>query len=252
MVLDGVAGKNVSAAGEVRRASRHGCEMSGLEAIVAHGTGGCKPDVHEGSPALQLVVAVAVKEIGSANRDSRRSSFDGSKSCVIVHHVVSKKNLLPASAAHVQCRKIIQSASSADAREEPAILLVPEAMRVRGIFWLRPAANGRLLCRTQRRGLLARSFLRANVSRCASHNKQQQAEESDSLPVRHFEAAGRFPSRTAYYRSCGPAPPRQFFACSVAAFATPISQALLFVFCGGIFKFSPASILKEYPCRAPC
>src|SRR5689334_5891612 len=111
--------------------------MGSLEAIVAHGAGGRKPNVDERCPSLELVVSVTVKEIGSADGDTGRCGFDRCKSRVIVHHVVGEKNLLPATAAHVQRRKIVQRARCSNTREEPAILFVPEAMLLRSVSLLR-------------------------------------------------------------------------------------------------------------------
>jgi len=75
--------------------------MSGLKAVVAHSAGCRKPDVDERGPSLQLVVLVAMKEIGSADRDTCRCGFNGCKSGVVVHNIVGKENFLSAATAHV-------------------------------------------------------------------------------------------------------------------------------------------------------
>lgn len=114
--LDGAARKNVSAK-EGQNKLRHRSRMGGLEAVVAHGTGRCKPKVKERRPSFKLVVSIAVPEIGSANRRSCRCSFNRQKGGVVVHNLVRKENFLPAAASHVQRREIIEGARGANARE---------------------------------------------------------------------------------------------------------------------------------------
>src|SRR5437764_1262602 len=179
---------------------RRGSRMGGLEAVIARGAGGGKSDVNERRPSLELVMSATVKEIGSADGDTGCCGFDRCKGRVIVHSAVCKENLLPTAAAHVQRRKIVEGAGRAQAREQPAILFVPEAMWLQSIFLLRLADSRGLLGNTRGGRLLFRSVLRASGWRSREHNKKQRAEEADSLQVRHFDAAVLH-SRIAYYRS---------------------------------------------------
>src|SRR5215472_2784137 len=126
---------------------RYGCGMSGFEAIVAHGAGRRQPNVNQRRPAFQFVVPVAVKEVGSADGDTGPGGFDHCKGSVIVHYVIRQENLLPAAAAHIQSGEVIQRASRSDAREEPAILSVPEAMWPQSVFLLQPVARKALFGR---------------------------------------------------------------------------------------------------------
>lgn len=102
--------------------------MRCLQAIVAHGAAGPQPNVHVRSPSLQRVMVIAVKQIGRRHRNARSRRFHRRERRVIVHQIVRQQNFLPAALPHIQRRKIIQGARRADSREEPGILLVPEAM----------------------------------------------------------------------------------------------------------------------------
>src|SRR6266700_1042879 len=163
--------------------------MGSLEAVVAHGAGGRKPNVNERCPSLQLVVSVAVKEIGSADGDASRSGFDRCKGRVIVHGIVGEENLLPAPASHVQRRKIVEGTRRANAPEEPAILFVPEGMWLQSIILLRLADSGGLLGNTLGRRALLRSVLRPCGFHSHERNKKQRTEEPDSSQFHHFDAA---------------------------------------------------------------
>src|SRR5215472_16600637 len=88
--------------------------------------------MHERGPSFQLVVAVVMEKKRSADGYSGACRINGGKSGVIIDHVVRKKDFLPAAAAHVQCREIVQRARRTNAREQPTVLLVPEVMLLRG------------------------------------------------------------------------------------------------------------------------
>lgn len=162
--------------------------MGSLETVIAHRTGSRKSDVNERRPSLQLVVPVAVKEIGSADGDPCRCSFNGCKGRVIVYHIIGKENLLPASAAHIQSGKVIQRARSANSRKQPAILFVPETVSLQSIFLLRLDGRRGLFGCTRVGRLLFRDFLRACAFRRSKHSQNKQAEGSHSLRVGHFTA----------------------------------------------------------------
>src|SRR5215472_11661242 len=101
--------------------------------------------------------------------------LNASESRVIVHHVVGEKDFLAAAAAHVQSREIVQCSSRANTREQPTILLVPEAMLLR-----------RTLSRLGKRLRITRSLLLGRflgLGRvCAEENdKTQKAQQTGSV-----------------------------------------------------------------------
>jgi len=162
--------------------------MCGLEAVVAHGPRGREPNVNGRRPSFQLVMSITVKQIGSTDGDTCCGGFDGCKGRVIIHHIVSKENLLPSAAAHIQSGKVIQRASSSNASEKSIILFVPEAMELLSVFLLRLVDSAGLLrCARQRRFRFP-FFLSAGCLR-RKNNQKQEAEPSDSLRVHHFNAA---------------------------------------------------------------
>jgi hypothetical protein len=82
--------------------------VSGLQRIITHRAGSCDSDVHNGRPALQFVVPVAVKKIRCANGNTGGRGFDGGKPRVIIDCIVGQKYFLAAAAAHVQRGEIVQ------------------------------------------------------------------------------------------------------------------------------------------------
>lgn len=86
--------------------------------------------MHDGGPALQPVVAVAMKQIGYADGGGGACGFDSGEARVIVHHVIVEQNFMVAAATHVQCGRKIKPARTGDAGEEPAVGLVPESVLV--------------------------------------------------------------------------------------------------------------------------
>lgn len=103
--------------------------MSGFEAIVTDGAGGRDARVDDGGPALELVMAVAMEKIGSADGDAGACDFDGGECRMIVHDVVGEENFLAAAAAHIERGRIIEGARSGDSGEEQIIRSIPKAMR---------------------------------------------------------------------------------------------------------------------------
>src|SRR5260370_40403650 len=91
--------------------------MGRLQAVIPHRARGRQSDMHKRGPALQFVMSVAVKEIGSPDGSAGAGCFNGAKSRVIVHDVIGKKNFLPAPPPHIQSRKIIQRACRSNARD---------------------------------------------------------------------------------------------------------------------------------------
>jgi len=164
---------------------RHRTQVGSFEAIIAYGASGRKPNMNERRPSFQFVMSIAVKDIGSANGDARRCRLDSGKGRVIVHHVVGKENLLPATAAHVQRGRIIQCARCANASKEPVILFVPEAMWLQAIFLLRPVNSRGFRGNTRRRWFLIGWFLRVCGYHGRKNNQKKQARGSDSLRVPH-------------------------------------------------------------------
>lgn len=118
--------------------------MSSLEGIVANGAGGREGRVDDGGPALELVMAVVMEKIGSADGDAGASDFDSREGGMIVDDVVGEENFLAAAAAHVERRGIVQGAGGGDAGEEQVILAIPKAMPAGpGGIGLRVDAGGR-------------------------------------------------------------------------------------------------------------
>lgn len=107
--------------------------MRGDEAVVAHCAGRGKADVDDGGPALELVMMIAVKEIGSADGRSNRSSFDADEGSVIVHHIVGEKNLLATAAAHVERGEVVEGPRGGEGGEKSGVLFVPKAMHIAGL-----------------------------------------------------------------------------------------------------------------------
>jgi len=64
--------------------------MSGLQAIISHGSGSRKAGVDDGGPALQAMMMGAVEEVGDANGGNGGSGFDGGESGMIVDNVVGE------------------------------------------------------------------------------------------------------------------------------------------------------------------
>ena len=106
LCLDGCAGENVSSPGSMRNL-RPSCFVSSLEAVIAHRSGRCQTNMHDGSPALEFVVAVAVKKIRGADGRASGGGFDRGKRGVVVYDIVGQQDFLASSSAHVECRKII-------------------------------------------------------------------------------------------------------------------------------------------------
>ena len=104
--------------------------MRGLEAVVAHGTGGGKSDVHDGGPSLEFVVAVAVEQIGNADGRGGAGGFDGCEGRMIIDDVVGEQDFLAAAATHVESGKVIERAGSGHTGKEPVVGGVPKAVFV--------------------------------------------------------------------------------------------------------------------------
>ena len=104
--------------------------MKCLEAVIANRARGSQADVHDGGPALQLVMTVAVKQIRRADRRARACRLDYRECGMIVHHIVGQQDFLPTTPPHVQGGEIIESSRSAHAREQPIIGFVPEPMLI--------------------------------------------------------------------------------------------------------------------------
>ncbi|SRR6266478_2239781 len=110
--------------------------MSGLQAIISHGSGSSKAGVDDRSPAFQAMVMGAVKEVGDANGGNRGSGFDGSESGVVVDNVVGEQRFIAAAAAEVESGEVIESAGSADSGKEKIVFTVPESVLRPGRFCL--------------------------------------------------------------------------------------------------------------------
>jgi len=91
--------------------------MRSLQRIIAYRAASRESDVNDGSPALQFVVSVTMKEIRRADGNAGCTRLDERKSGVIVHRLVGQKYFLAAAASHVQRGEIIQSTGGGNAGE---------------------------------------------------------------------------------------------------------------------------------------
>src|SRR5438067_1155436 len=107
---------------------------------------------------------------------------------MIVRDVVGKKNFLSATTAHVQGGKIIQGSRCSNARKQPAILLVPNAVALRGICLLGFADGGSAL--NGLRVFLFRGFLRRSCFRRKTRRRKQQAGQFEFLQVHSSRGCG--------------------------------------------------------------
>ena len=112
----------------VALAPRLRLRMSGLQAIISHGSGSSQAGVHDGGPAFQAMVVVTVKEVGDANRGQGCGRFDGGEGCVVVNNVVGEQRFIAATAAKVESGEIIEGAGSADSRKQQIVFATPERM----------------------------------------------------------------------------------------------------------------------------
>ena len=71
-------------------------EVRGLQRIISNRSAGGQTNVHDGGPAFQFVVAVAMKKIRCADGNAGAGRFDGRKTRMIIHHVIGQKNFLAA------------------------------------------------------------------------------------------------------------------------------------------------------------
>src|SRR5690348_3593882 len=119
------------------------------------------------------------------------------------------------------------------------------------IFLLRLADCGGLLGNIRGRRLLLRSVLRPCGFHRREHNKKQRAEESDSLQVRHFDAAV-LRSRIAYYRSWAADPLKKKHCIALLPYSQRLFLGRCHSFSAGVSSNLAQRAFKEYPCRAPC
>src|ERR1700722_16586999 len=97
---------------------------------MCDGAGRGGTDVPDRGGAFEFVMSVVMKQVGDADRRARTRSFDDGKRGVIIDDIVGEQNFLPPAASHVQRRKIIERARSADTGEEPVVRRIPKTMLV--------------------------------------------------------------------------------------------------------------------------
>ena len=100
--------------------------MRRLQTIISNCAARRQSNMHDGRPALQLVMPIMMEQIRRSNGNACRRCFDRGEGDVIVNDVVRQKNLLPASTAHIQRREIIERARGPDSCEQPVVLFVPK------------------------------------------------------------------------------------------------------------------------------
>lgn len=168
--------------------------MSRLEAVVAHGARGRKPNVDKRSPALQLVMTIVVEEIRSGDGNSRPSGLNRGERWVIVHDVIGEKNLLSPAPPHIQRRKIIQRARRSHACEQTPVFLVPETVLLRNIFCFNEECFGNVF--RGLRNVLFRFFLRTRCLHLKAGNNEHQTAQSGFEQVHLSSVRSRIISPT--------------------------------------------------------
>jgi hypothetical protein len=91
--------------------------VNGPQRIIANCAGSRESNVNDGSPTLQFVVSVTMKNIGRANGNTRRTRFDERKTGVIINGVIGQKYFLAAAAPHVQRGEVVQSTGGRNSSE---------------------------------------------------------------------------------------------------------------------------------------
>src|ERR1700730_12322526 len=92
----------------------HNSPLNGLQRIITNCAGRRESNVNDGIPALQFVMSVAMKNIGRANGNTRRTRFHKRKPGVIIHGVIGQKYFLAAAAPHVERGEVVQSTCGRD------------------------------------------------------------------------------------------------------------------------------------------
>jgi hypothetical protein len=136
-VADTVAVGHASANVSARDESGHSisiCWRRRAQRVIANRSAHPHADMDNGNPALDPMVAGAVKKVGDANRCRRARQLDPHKKRAVVHDGIAQQPLIHASAPHIACRSIIKHPCGAHAEEEPSVLPVPEAVRARITF----------------------------------------------------------------------------------------------------------------------
>ncbi len=116
--------------------------MSGLQAIISHGSGSSKAGVDDGGPAFQPMFMVAVEEVGDGNGCCSGGGLDGGECGVIVDNVVGEQRFVAAAAAEVERGEVIESAGSADGGKKENVFAIPEGVLRRGRFGLAIRGTG--------------------------------------------------------------------------------------------------------------
>ncbi len=102
--------------------------MGRFQAVIAHSTRGCQTEMHHRGPAFQLVMAVAMKQVRCANRDTSSRCLDCRKRRVIIHDLIGEQDFIVTAPPQVQGRKIIKRPRRSNTRKQQVVLLVPEAV----------------------------------------------------------------------------------------------------------------------------
>jgi len=186
--------------------------------------------MHNGNPALQFVVPVPVKQIGGADGHCCSRCLDGRESRVVVHGIIIQENFLPSTPPHVQRGKIIRGAGRRYAREQPAVLSVPETVWATVYRFLSKRSGwhtGLPLCLRSLRQLLSSQRL------CREDRDQAETEQPRGFHVtvhcrRRTVSPDELPRRVTNIAGCCP---RFLFCCfmenSSAAFGVPTRPAIL-------------------------
>src|SRR5262249_43083833 len=110
--------------------------MGRFQTVVSNRSSGSDAGVHDGSPALQPMVMVAVKKIGNAYGRTGPGSFDRQKGGVVVNDLVIQQGFVASATPEIECGEVVERTSDPDRGEEPVIPAIPEAMFVVRCDWL--------------------------------------------------------------------------------------------------------------------
>src|SRR5260370_40725209 len=102
--------------------------MRRFQAVIAHSARRRQSKMHHRRPAFQLVMAVAMKQVRSPNRDTSSPCLDCRKRSVIIHDLIGEQDFIVTAPPQVQGRKIIKRPRRSNTCKQPVILLVPEAV----------------------------------------------------------------------------------------------------------------------------
>jgi hypothetical protein len=100
--------------------------------IISRCPKGGHTDMSDRHPALQSVMAGAVKNVRYANGGRRSRRFEAGKRCRVIHDGGCQQDFSAPPCLHVSGRSVIQSAGKSHAGKKQNIRPVPECVHMRG------------------------------------------------------------------------------------------------------------------------